>query len=230
MHSVAGIFPTRDAAERAAASLALPPDRISVAAPAPVEPEDAGIGPALGGTVGGAVGAAAGSALGAAAAALTLPGVGPIIVTGIAAGLVFGAGGAAAGAVLGEQAEQATRPDPAENPRDVFFYHEALRRGRAVVLALASSAEEAEFVRNRFAALGGESIDAVREAWWTGLRESERSIYAGDFARDEADYRQGFEAALEAANRGRPLAENAAVPDAFRRGYERGYEYLRRLS
>lgn len=230
MHSVVGIFSTRDAAQRAANALSLPPERLSVVAPGPREAEDAGIGPALSGAVGGAVGAAAGSALGTAVASLVLPGVGPVIATGVVAALLFGAGGAAAGAAAGEKIERAAQPDPAHDPRDIFFYHEALRRGRAVLLALAATGEEAESIRSELARHGAQSLDTTREAWWRDVREGERITYEGDFARDEEDYRRGFEAALEPSNRGRALDETAGFPDAYRRGYLRGCHYLDKLS
>jgi hypothetical protein len=230
MHSVVGIFPTREAAQKAAAVLNLPEDRVSVVAPDPVKPEDEGIGSALGGAVGGAIGAATGSTLGTIAGSLLLPGVGPVIASGVIAAVLLGAGGAAAGAAAGGKVEETAGTDPNHNPRDVFFYHEALRRGRAVVLALAHSTQEAETLRNKLAGHGGQGLDVFREGWWREVREGERSAYAGDFIGDEDDYRIGFEAALEPANRDRPLDEDETVPDAYRKGYRRGYEYLRKLS
>jgi hypothetical protein len=230
MHSVVGIFSTREAAQKAAKLLILPDDRVSVVAPRHLEAEDTGIGPALAGAVGGALGAATGSSLGTAAASLVLPGVGPVVATGVVAALLLGAGGAVAGAAAGERIEQAMETDPAHNPRDLFFYHEALRRGRAIVLALAATAEEAESIRSKLASKGAEGLDIIREAWWQDLREKERAEYEGDFGGDEDDYRRGFEAALEPANRNKQLADSTDAPNAYRKGYERGYEYLRKLS
>jgi hypothetical protein len=230
MHSVVGIFSTRNAAQKAANLLALRDDRVSVVAPRPLEAEDAGIGTALGGTVGGALGAATGVGFGTAAASLVLPGVGPVVATGVVAALLLGAGGAVAGAAAGEKIEQAMETDPVHNPRDLFFYHEALRRGRAVVLALAETTEEADSIRSKLASEGAERLDTIREAWWQDLRETERAEYEGNFAGDEDDYRLGFEAALEPANRNKRPADIAGAPNAYRKGYERGYEYLRKLS
>ena len=227
MHSVVGIFPTREAAQKAARLLLLPDERVSVVAPGPSETEDAGIGAPLGGAVGGALGAAAGSTLGTAAASLLLPGVGPVVATGMVAALLLGAGGAVAGAAAGEKVEQAMEPDPAHNPHDLFFYHEALRRGRAIVLALAETPEEAASIRGTLANEGAAGLDIIREAWWHDLRENERGAYEGDFAGDEDDYRLGFEAALNPANRDKPLGDSPTVPTAYRKGYERGHEYLR---
>jgi hypothetical protein len=142
---------------------------------------------------------------------------------------VLGIGGAAAGAAAAEKVDRAMEPDHVHNPHDVFFYHEALRRGRAVVLALAETEEQAASIRRKFEAAGAESLDTTREAWWRDLRESERAAYQGDFATDEADYRRGFEAALDAANRGKRLDDDATVSQAYRKGYERGYDYFCKL-
>ena len=46
---------------------------------------------------------------------------------------------------------------------------------------------------------GAESIDAARESWWLSLRDAEEAHYqttGGNFQTDEANYRRGFEAAL----------------------------------
>jgi len=75
--------------------------------------------------------------------------------------------------------------------------------------------------------------------WWLGLRDVEKETYTadgGNFDHDEQDFRSGFEAALQLRNRNRSwdecsqeLAErDARVNDnsVFRRGYERGLQYL----
>src|SRR6185369_3069808 len=113
--------------------------------------------------------------------------------TGVVAAVLLGAGGAVAGAAAGDKVDHKLETDPTHDPRDVFFYHEALRRGRAVVLALAGSKKEAEAIGRKLAARGGHSIDVIREAWWQDVRENERSRYDGDFAADESDFRRGFE-------------------------------------
>jgi hypothetical protein len=230
MQSVVGFFSTREAAERAAKSLTLPEDRISVIAPGPRKPEDAGIGAALGGAVGAALGAATGSSLGTAAATLMLPGVGPVVATGVIAALLLGAGGGAVGAAAGKKAEDAAGREPTHNPRDVFYYHAALRSGRAIVLALAETTEEADSIQSKLASAGAEDLDTARELWWGDLRESERAAYEGNFADDEEEYRRGFEAAMKPANRDQRLKESADVSNAYRKGYERGYQYLQDLS
>ena len=220
MHSVVGIFSSSAAAQRTADALDLPVDHVSVVAPRPMEAEDTGIGPALGGAVGGAIGAAAGSTLGTVAASLLVPGVGPVLASGVIGAVLLGAGGAAAGASAGGRVEDALENDPAHNPADLFYYHEALRRGRAILLALANTPDEAASIREKMTNGGARALDSYREDLWQDFRLSET-----DFGGDEGDYRRGFEAALEADNRGKPLDESADATDAFRKGYRRGYEY-----
>ncbi|MCW5983208.1 MAG: hypothetical protein KIT09_34275 [Bryobacteraceae bacterium] len=227
MHSEVGVFKTWEAAQRAADSLGLAKDQFSVIAADQREPEETGIGGPLGGAVGGAIGAATGSTLGVLAASMAVPGVGPVVATGVVAALVLGAGGAAVGAVAGDKAEQAAEVRP--STRDSFFMAEALRRGRVVVIALAKSPEQAAAIRSELAAHGAEDLDKIREAWWRSLRQAESGAYGSGFDRDEAAYREGFEAALEPANRGKPLDEGAEVPAAYRRGYDRGLQYYEKV-
>jgi len=79
-------------------------------------------------------------------------------------------------------------------------------------------------VRRRQGRGGARGLDTFREDWWQEFRQSET-----DFARDENDYRRGFEAAFEADNRGKPLAEDADTTDAYRKGYRRGFDYYRKF-
>jgi hypothetical protein len=223
MESVIGIFPNWEAAERAAKSLGLPEDRYSVIAADRREPKETGIGGPLGGAVGGAVGAAAGSTIGTALASLAIPGVGPVVATGVVAAVLFGAGGVAAGAVAGDKVEQASEVRPA--PADAFFVEEALRRGRVVVVTLAETPGQANSIRSMLTGEGAETLETIRQAWWREVRASERAAYGSEFVRDEQAYRQGFEAALEPGNRGKPLDEDAPVSSAYREGYRRGSEY-----
>jgi len=89
---------------------------------------------------------------------------------------------------------------------------------------------------------GAESVDAARERWWIGLRDFEAFEYHAeglDFQRDEAVYREGFEAALSFATRDRSSRDIDVLlrelypatyrEPAFRRGYDRGRAYYRRL-
>ena len=243
MQTVAGIFATRADAERAVAhldTLGIPRDRITLLSPGtdtrrvPTEEgERPGTGAAIGGVVGAATGAAVGFPLGA-AITMMIPGIGPIIASGIIGALLFGAGGAPIGATLEESLV-------AGLPRDeLFLYEDALRRGRSVVIALVEDDDRARAARSALETAGAESIDAARERWWLGLRSAEEERYeagAAAFNRDEILFRRGFEAALSPAFRGKSWDE--ALPElrarhrdevdapAFRHGWERGQDYQR---
>ncbi len=249
MKSVAGVFRDRDDAVRGIGRLlaiGVENSRISFLAPEHpdaqfgavpvVEGEAPGMGPALGAVVGGASGAA----LGAAAASLLIPGIGPIAAIGFAAAaLIAGAGGAVAGAALGDGMEG--RLDEGVPIDELFLYEEALRQGRSVVLAIVP-AELADSARAELLDAGAESIDAAREMWWSGLRDTEEREYSaagGDFSRDEPYYRRGFESALRADLRGGSYDQaldrlridhpDCYGQECFRRGYERGGSYGRRM-
>ena len=114
-----------------------------------------------------------------------------------------------------------------------------MRRGRTVVIVQTRDAERAEEARRVLAEASAESLDAAREAWWVGLRDAEAQLYSADnpalFAKDEADFRRGFEMAVglrdqswdEALTRCRQSYPEAADQPAFRQGFERGREYCR---
>jgi hypothetical protein len=241
MQAVAGVFVRRADAERAAAALAagaVPRDRITLLTPGSDTwhvPTDEGEPAGMGAALGAVTGAATGLPLGA-AVSLLVPGVGGVIAFGLIGAVLLGAGGAAVGATLEEALTQGL-------PRDeLFVYEDALRRGHSVVIALVEDDEVAETVRATLTSAGAESIDAARERWWLGLRSAEREGYedgAHAFERDEAGFRHGFEAALGPGVRGRTWSESAEVlrarygaeadSPAFRRGWERGQGYLRRL-
>ena len=251
MIPVVGIFNSYDQAQRAAErleALGVPHDHVNILSPhsAPRElasvptadAEQPGVGRAIGAVVGGAAGAATGMQLAtAAAAALMLPGIGPVLATGLIAGALVGLG---AGATIGKAMENvATQGLPKD---ELFFYEHALRRGRTVVIAFLDSEQQAQAARALLASVGAETIDAAREDWWVGLREAERLRYVatgGDFTRDEAMYRRGFEASLDPRMRGRDFAScremlreiypGAADQEAFRRGFEGGQAYQRTL-
>ncbi len=243
MKSVAGIFPARSDAESASGrlqSIGVPHDHITVLAPgaspqevAAVRTDDGeqpGTATAVGAVVGGAVGAAGGLPIGAALVSLVIPGIGPVIASGIVGAALLGAGGAA----IGSRLERALVDGL---PRDeLFVYEDALRRGRSVLVALVED-DETEHARRALEETNAESIDAAREQWWVGLRQVEAASYAPS---EEADYRQGFEAALGYDVRGRAFDEarrdlrrrypDLAESPAFRRGYERGRAYYRGLT
>jgi len=245
MHTVAGVFARRSDAERAVgelASLGVPRNRISLLAPGSEprqvptdEGEQPGTGAAIGAVVGGATGAAVGMPLGAALTVL-VPGVGAVIAFGAVGALLLGAGGAAIGSAMEENLAMGM-------PRDeLFIYEDALRRGRAVVIAMIDDDAMAASAREALAGAGAESIDAAREQWWLGLRDTERERHPGGaaaFERDESLFRRGFEAALGTGSRSLSWEEArvaleardgvAADAPAYREGWERGQEYRRRV-
>jgi hypothetical protein len=243
METITGIFDSRSAGERAFSALAhdseFDRDHLVLLTPEETaaeniesiptdEGEQPGMGSALGGVVGGAVGLASGAVL----SNLVLPGVGPILTLALSAG--GGLGGAVLGAFGGSAAERALSTGL---PKDeVFVYEDALRRGRSLVVAQAESRAAAETARSIMERNGAESVDAAREKWWIGVRDNEAAHYGDGFVAREAAYRAGFEAALgECRGRSFESAESELRqrhPDhhadaAFRRGYERGREYLR---
>lgn len=254
MDTVSGVFNTRADAERAIQGLrsaGIAGDRISFLSPGETdaaveaavpttETEQSGMGAAMGGTVGGAMGVAGGASLGAAAASLLIPGVGPVIAGGIIGAALLGVGGAATGAAAGAALEEGMADGIPHD--ELYLYEDALRKGRSVVIAFTDSSETVEAAHNVMAQAGAESIDAAREDWWLGLRDVEEESYrglGGDFSTDESAYRRGFEAALHATRRGKSYEQvstesistvhETGSEDAFRRGYNRGQEYLNNL-
>lgn len=123
-------------------------------------------------------------------------------------------------------------------PDEIFFYEDALRQGRSVVLVLAEDHSEEQRAHKVLADAGAESLDAARKDWWLGLRNAEQEHYRAlgrNFELDEDAYRTGFSSALRRECRGGSIDEEADClkwwyPDVwdsepFRRGYERGRKY-----
>lgn len=253
MSTVAGIFQSRAAAERAVENLhsaGIATDYINLLTPGTsneeveaavptTETEQPGMGSALGGTVGGAMGAAGGITIGATLASLFVPGVGPILAAGVLGAALLGAGGAAAGAAVGGALEESVEGLPHD---ELYVYEDALRHGRSVVIVVIDDEAQADTARGILAQAGAESVDAAREDWWIGLRDAEEEEYmgqGGDFKKDEATYRRGFEAAQRPPARGKGYEEaqayllecygNTCELTAFRRGYARGQNYQQTL-
>jgi len=201
--------------------------------------EQSGMGAAIGGVLGTALGMAGGFELGAGVAVL-IPGVGPVLAIGIAGAALFGVGGAFGGTALGEAAEQeSTVGVPAD---EIFFYEDALRQGRSLVIVMPKNTAQAERARQALAQAGAESLDAAREAWWIGLRDAEEEHYRAlgeNFAKDQDLYRRGFEAGLRRECRGKTVAEaeeclRDVYPDQwdskpFRAGFARGVAHRERV-
>jgi hypothetical protein len=247
MTPTVGIFFDRASAERAVNNLkavGLSPKSVHVLVPgseplvakvATSEAEQPGMGKAIGGVLGGAVGAASGAELGAvAAASAVLPVAGPAIAIGIVGAVLLSLGGAAVGGAL-ENALVSGLPKD-----ELFVYEDALRRGYAIVVVTPADVDERERAVAVMEGSGAESVDAARERWWIGLRETEAFEYRADghdFQRDEAVFREGFEAAVSMRDRvdrdpdadlKRRYPATYREP-AFRRGYDRGRAYYRRL-
>jgi hypothetical protein len=248
MKTVAGVFRYTGAARDAAIALrrsGLAQDQVNLLLPnssedaihsiATSQTEEPGVGGALGGVVGAAVGMSAGFELGVVATAL-IPGVGPILAVGIAAAALFGVGGGVAGAMLGEAAdEKTTEGVPAD---EIFFYEDALRQNKSVVLVLAKDKAEEERAQKLLEEAGAQSIDAARKDWWLGLRDAQAEHYQSlgrSFEQDQDVYRAGFESALRRECRGKSPDQLSDClkwwyPDvwdteAFKHGYERGLVY-----
>jgi hypothetical protein len=197
--------------------------------------EQPGVGGAIGGVVGGAVGLAGGFELGIAITAL-IPGVGPVLAVGLAGAALLGAGGAVGGALLGEKAdEKSTEGVPSD---ELFFYEDALRQGKSVILVLAADDSEEARALKVLEDAGAQSLDAARKDWWVGLRDTQAEHYRAlgrNFEADQDVYRAGFESALRRECRGYTLDEKSDClkwwypetwdTEAFRRGYEQGKEY-----
>jgi hypothetical protein len=252
METTAGIFDSPLDARRAVNSLkaeGFDDDQISLLFPgspeeevSSVPTEDAeqpGMGGAIGGIIGGAVGLAGGAQLGPLVASFLLPGVGPIVAIGFAAA-TGGMLGAVAGGLTGATMEKSlTQGLPKD---ELFFYEDALRQGKSVVVAISEDDAEIERARQTLAREGAESLDAARDAWWIGLRSAEEAEYDGSsgFSMAEADYRKGFEAALHAAARGKSYDEAATYlrdtyPEVYAHvdfiaGYEKGRAYYQKLN
>ncbi|HEX9868905.1 MAG TPA: hypothetical protein VGC99_09985 [Candidatus Tectomicrobia bacterium] len=248
METVVGIFSSHAGLERAierVRALGILQDHINCLLPSAssaqletvptTDAEQPGMGKVLGGVVGGVTGASHGL-LGAAVVSALVPGVGPVMTIGLAAAALLGVGGVVAGAAVGGALEHSLEIGL---PKDeLFFYEDALRQGRTVLIVLTEQQDQAEAVHEALAEAGAESIDAARERWWLGVRDAEAEVYTAeglDFTTDEPLYRQGFEAALQPATAGKSYAEaleflQTRYPDvyreeAFRHGYARGQTY-----
>jgi len=172
MEAIAGVFSNSQAAERAILALrerGLNGSRTTLLCPGTTEGEAARKVPTSeteSQGMGGAVASVVGGALGLATASLILPGVGPIMVAGM---LAAGAAGAAGGHAVGETIERKLGNGLPRDELDV--YADALRRGRAVVVAGGDTQTEVDQIRETFERAGAESVDSAKEDWLVGLRE-----------------------------------------------------------
>lgn len=256
MKAVTGVFSSQSYAQRALTELraiGLPENRLTLLTPGGVDTHEETIPtvsaeqPGMGEAIGALLGAAGGMSAGPLLIAALIPGVGPITAIGMLGGAVLAAAGATVGAVAGGRLENAQTEGLPED--EIFVYEDALRKGRSVVIALASDDVEASLFRELLKAEGAESIDAAREQWWIGLRSAEREHYSSlgrNFTDDEKFYRLGFESALHARTRCQEYDQVLADMDRkieeveqqypgkqasepFRKGYERGRDYYQQL-
>lgn len=176
MKIVVGLFSSAGAADRAVRKLAnagLPPGRIRRLTPASsereihstiptAETEQPGMGKAVGAVVGGVVGLTA-----ALLVAAVLNGMGALgQATWIIAALCGTLGaviGGFAGGVLEERLSTGLPKD------EIYFYEEALRRGRSVVFVFPSGSKQEETARGVLERAGANSLDAGDESWRVGL-------------------------------------------------------------
>jgi hypothetical protein len=147
-------------------------------------------------------------------------------------------GGSAVGGALDEVPEGRLPID------ELYVYEDALRKGRTVVIVL-SEDEKKDEVRDELERAGAESVDAAREKWWIGLGDAAQEEYDAEDERDRKyteyaeTFRRGFETAQLHATRDKSYDE--ALPylrdrhpsefdrGSFRKGFEKGSEYRRRL-
>ena len=252
MEPIVGIFGSRASAESAARALrerGFGPDRIQMLLPGEVSPsaaerlapteeaEQPGMGPAVGGVVGAAAGASAGLGAGALAASLLVPGIGAVTAVGLAAAALFGAAGAIGGVKAGQALEETRTGIPKD---ELYLYEDALAHGRGLIFVEPRTEEEERAARAVLLSSGAESLEAAREAWWVGIRDTEKAHYdakGGDFESAEQVYRAGLLGALRPDSRGRRFEEavrdlrrhygDAVDHAAFRHGFERGRERAR---
>src|SRR6185312_7039792 len=110
---------------------------------------------------------------------------------GMVGAALLGTVGAAAGSAVGDTVEEELGEGiPHE---DVYLYEDALRHGNSVVLTYADEGEQADRAADVLHNAGAEDLDALRDNWWQELRDGESAHYGGDFERDEASYRRGYQ-------------------------------------
>jgi hypothetical protein len=230
MKSVAGIFTSREAAERAVQRLTasgIAREHLTLLTPGAdvrrlhTVPTDEGEAPGTGAAIGAVTGVATGAGVGlpiGAAVSLTIPGIGPILAFGLLGAALFGAGGAAIGNALENALSQGVPRD------DLFVFEHALRYGHSVVAALVEDEAGAQRAREVLREQGAGDMETARDRWWAGLTEAERGRFEPV---EEHAYRCGFEAAQWCEDREnvRPLHGDLIDRPAFERGWERGHQY-----
>ncbi len=167
MEGVVGVFRSRVAAENAVNDLrrlGQPEGSIVFLTPQASDAELArvptttaegpGIGKAISSVVGAAIGGGAGLGIGSALAAMTVPGVGPILAAGLGAGALLGIGGAVTGAAIGRASEEAL--DNGIPIDEIGRLRYLLKTGRTLVVVSVDSKEKEEQVHALFHSFGAE--------------------------------------------------------------------------
>ena len=160
-HTIVGVFDGPNHAERALGGLkaaGFAPEQVSVVAQDKrdirqlAENTDmAGEGAATGAVTGGMLGGLAGFLVGI--SAMVIPGIGPIVGTGIIISTLAGAGiGAAAGGLIGALTGQGVPEDDARE------YEGHVRQGSILLTVHALSAEEERHAREVFDGVSGGSV------------------------------------------------------------------------
>lgn len=176
MHTLVGIFRSRNQAESAADALlkaGVPESSISYITPDngareieqvnTTDAEAPGMGKTMGAYLGGVMGAGAGLSLGSAVASLLVPGVGPIMAAGIGAAALLGLGGATVGGSIGNSSEEAL--DNGMPKDDVFFYRDLLKQGRSLIIVNTQTDDGAASVRSILDHQGADDVGAARTQW-----------------------------------------------------------------
>jgi hypothetical protein len=177
MKSVAGVFTSASAAERAAARLVaigVPRSKVRQLTPTtperqihsavPIsETEQAGMGKAIGALLGFVV--AAMIAIGVIGS--MRGGTGLFTPAALLGAAVIGFAGAVAGAFAGGALEN--RMSTGLPKDEIYVYEKALREGRSVVFAFVADKEQEEAARGALKEAGAESLDAGDESWRVGI-------------------------------------------------------------
>ncbi len=172
MRTITGVFTDTQSAVQAARALQgmIGDEHVNLLAPTGVGddvsevPTSEDMPPALG-PMGGVLGGAIGIAVSAA-----IPGIGQVAGLGLAAAGILGALGGVAGYKLGDSADRvASTGLPAD---ELYFYEDALRQSRCIVLASVPEKEDEDAVREILVKHGAESIDAARAEWTLGMRDA----------------------------------------------------------
>lgn len=161
-HTVVGVFDGPDHAERALNGLkdrGFTPEQVSVVAQDKADVKQmaentdmaGGEGAAAGAVTGGVLGGLAGFLIGI--SALVIPGIGPIVGTGIIVSTLAGAGiGAVAGGLVGALTAQGV------DENDAREYEEHVKQGRILLTAHAATEQQEQQAREVFNSVEGGSV------------------------------------------------------------------------